>query len=270
MKKLCTLLAAVPLSACASLSFAPPGVSVKQVDTGRRASGDCVASVGGDTIGRGVANAQKLIDNFIDAYRCARSSAANGRQIFEVPSFLALVGGATAAALGAGRDVAILTGAANSALTGGKAYYVPQEKADIFDHALDALLCIKTQSVGVDAFTIGKKAEKQRAEAAAAETSGDGGSVNIPYDEQYYVMIEAALLSVERVLAQQLSESGKFDPAGIVAQIEKLSKEAADARGEGTDEAGKSLDRSGDQYAQVQLKVLKAELDKCVVRAKMA
>lgn len=195
-----------------------------------------------------------LIDNFVDAYRCAAHSAGNGRQWFEVPSFLALTGAATATILGAGETVPVIAGAANQILPGGKAYYVPQQKAEIFDHALDAILCIKTEAVGVPAFSTDLEGRVLR----------DGGSVEVSFEEQYFHLVAAALLSVERAMAQRLSTVGKFDPAGVVAEIEKLKKEEDAA----ADAAGKSRIGAAD-FATLQLDVLQPRLQKCVVRAKM-
>lgn len=271
MTRILQILLCASLAGCATTSFAPPGVSVQRVDTGRRASGDCVASKQGAVIPHNVLGAQKLIDNFVDAYRCAAHSAANGRQLFEVPSFLALVGSATAVALGAGSDVAILANAANGTLTGAKSYYVPQEKAAVLDHALDALLCIKTESVEVNAYSIGTIGQAQRMQFFAAD--GGGSIVTIPVDEQYFNMISAAVLSVERVMAQRLSKLGTpFDAAGIAAQIKTHAEETRKAEAEREAQRSAGFRTSGLLSANdvtLELQVMQPRLQDCVVRAKM-
>lgn len=258
------------MSGCATTSFAPPRVSVKHVDTERMTARLCAASTSGDTIAHNVPGAQLLIDNFVDAYRCAAHSAADGRQWFELPSFLALTGSALAVAFGAGKDVAIAASGASSILNGGKAYYVPAQKAALLDHALDALLCIKTESVGVNAFAIGDVGDQQRTKLIM--TRGSGASVTIPVDEMYFNLVAAALLSVERVMAQRLRDLGNPDAAGIVAQIKQNAQEIRDA--DDKRKAGKGMSFTPDGRmnatgATLELGVLQKTLQDCVVRAKV-
>lgn len=241
------------LSACATTSFAPPSVNLENemaaVGSNASLGQRCMPNERLDANNRpipikaNVDGARKLIDNFVYMYRCRAHSAANGRQAFDIPSFLALAGTSAASAFGAGPDVAIAGGVGNSLFTNGGKYYASQQKAEIYDHALDALLCIKSEAVGIDAFTLGaisavERANGETAGALAAGAAGapgaDGGpEVTVTSTEQYYDLVTAALLSVERVAAQRLSAAGTpFDAAGVVAEIEALrekEEEATDA-----------------------------------------
>lgn len=173
-----------------------------------------------------------------------------------MPSFLALVGAATAVGFGASKDFALAGGAINQVLQGGKAYYVPQQKAAILDHALDAILCIKTESMGIPAFTTD---DQERVRYLAS------GTVKVSVEEQYFHMVAASLLSVERAMAQRLSGLGNPDPAGVIAEIEKLAKEREDAK---RNLVGKT--RANADFATLALDDLRPRLQTCVTRAKVA
>ncbi len=81
---------------CTTTSFAPPKI---YEDKAVAADGTCPPSKPtGAAIGRDVDGALQLIDNYRLSYDCAFRQLANGRQFFEVPSALALAGGAAAAA----------------------------------------------------------------------------------------------------------------------------------------------------------------------------
>lgn len=244
-------------------------------------------------------DALKLTDNFIYYYRCASHSAGNGRQIFEVPSFLALVGTTTAAAFGAGKDVVIAGGAANATLDGGKDYYSPLQKAAIYDSALDAYLCIKSVASGTKPFAVG-------ADDALSGTTDKALSEKAGYfsaERQFFEMVSAALFSVERVAGDRIRNSANYDPAGVVAQIKNLSKEVEekkDERDTGADQSGlnpgndatgtseaktnaatqiveKQADSTQNKAAKVgavktalsELDIMQSELQLCVVRAKL-
>jgi len=277
------LLCACSLSACATTSFAPPSVNVNRGDTGREALVSCAPGGGGKPIDQDVAGALQLIDNFVDAYRCAAHAAANGRQAFEVPSFLTLVGSTAAVAFGAGSDVAIAGGIGNSVFSGAKSYYDPQAKADIFDRSLDALLCIQTEAVGIKAFDIPKAAEAERGGASNLLTGAlgeEGGVVAISSEQQYFRMVSAALMSVERVTALRLSRVGHFDPGGVQAEIEKWGKERAEkeaalAAPPAPDEAlvaslfgADSGTQALVQQVHLEIEALQPALQLCVTRAK--
>lgn len=295
------LLTSCSLAGCATTSFAPPNVDLKnQLEvTGGTASGGCRTAIKPTTaITPGTAaGARALIDNFIYVYRCRAHEAANGRQAFELPAFLALIGATTAVAFGAGPDVAIAGGAANSVFKGGQAYYDPKQKAEIFDHALDALICIKMEAVGIDAYDIitYDKAHNY------ALTLGDQGGPQVSATQQYYDLVASSLFSVERVLAHRLSNTGTFDPAGVVAEINALQKQIDDKKGggaagsggagqatgngppSGTQPLGAAVDtqRFGEALKalgvdptrsdsiRLDIKDLRPKLEKCVVRAKI-
>jgi hypothetical protein len=176
-----------------------------------------------DVIGAG-----HLIDNFAFVYRCTSHQAADGRQAFEIPSFLLAAGGATAIALGAGSSTAIATSAGSVLFNGAKSYYAPRQKAAIVDSALDAVLCIKSEAAGISPYSLQVTSALQQSVASVAAATGrrpDGPSVTITAEKQFYDLILGALLSTERVLATRLSNVGSFDPAGTIAEIEKLSSE---------------------------------------------
>jgi hypothetical protein len=214
-----------------------------------------------------VEGAQQLIHVFISTYRCAAHEAADGRQFFEVPSFLSLIGATAAIAFGAGEDVAVAGGIANSVFNAGKAYYVPQQKAEILDHALDALLCIQSESVGMAAFdaTVPPPSGKSRFDSGS-------GSVSVKVERQYFNMVSSALFSVERVMAQRLNRAGAFDPAGVAAQIKTLDQQAAAAETQQNAKASARFRNTGIMEAQdaiLELKAIQPKLQGCVVRAKI-
>ena len=225
-----------------------------------------------------VDGARSLINNFILLYRCRAHSAANGRQIFEIPAFLAAVGTITATAFGAGPDVSIAGGSAVSILNGGKNYYNPKDKSDIFDSALDALICIKMEAVGIDGFAIKKVQEETRKQTAAFAPAGHIPGIEVGPETQYFDLISSSLLSVERILAQRLSAVGIFDPAGVVAEIKQLSDEIEEAKSPVavTDAQNKAqpfglsvAETANAARTLVEINALRPKLQSCVVRAKL-
>lgn len=212
------------LSGCATANFAPPPVNLARKSTISTDSGkkcNPVSDSSSTAITEDADGARALINNFILVYRCSAHQAANGRQIFEVPNLLVAAGTVTAAAFGASTNVAIAGGATSAILSNGKSYYSPQQKAQFFDHALDALLCIKTESVGVSPFTAQMDSNKG--------LLPNGRTVKIPASRRYYEMVTASLFSVERILSQRLSTAGQFDPAGLIAEIEAVKKKVDEA-----------------------------------------
>lgn len=302
--------ALLSLGGCATTSFSPPSVNLENetyvVGSNYSFGQRCMPNQRLVENSKGGANipvpitpnakgAQRLIDNFIYMYRCRAHSAANGRQAFEVPAILTGVATTTAAALGAGTDVAIIGGATTALLGAGKSYYSPQLKADIYDSALDAVLCIKARAASVDPLTIEKISKLEKAKAGAPLA---GVAVAISTEEQFYHLITTALLSVERVLAQRLSTVGTFDPAGVIAEIKALvkeiEKEAAEAAQTAPTQAAAVASSDAAQPAAVQAAVLavvpavdkvaqiqkiketliefatlQPELEQCVIRAKI-
>jgi hypothetical protein len=280
MNKLILLLGAAILSlpACATTtSFAAPEVDLLTQMTRGSMSSDCrLTGAAGQPISRDVDGALALIENFVAGYRCSMRAAADGRQPFQILSFLSLVGSTAAVALGASPDVAIAGGIGNSVFTAGNNYYAPQEQTEILSDSVDALLCIQTEAVGITAF----ESDVAREAMISAFRSATGGTVEIPIERQYFNMVASALLSVERVAAQRLSRRGSFDAAGIAAEIAQLGEEeeeAEDARDKppAQDPAVARLYGANAaaaarlvQLAQLNLEVLRPRLQQCVTRAK--
>ena len=311
--KLIGLAGAVFLQGCATASFAPPSVNVTSL-VKREGVPNCDFSQ--------VAHSSKnqvlpiwhnpkgtlvLINNFVDVYRCAIQKAADGRQYFEVPAFLAAVGGVAASAFGAGKNVPIATGTAVSLLGGAKTYYAPKDKAHLLDSAYDALLCVKTEAVGIRAFNIVDSQTgtatggfDKPVTAAEADTTGGNGdnssgdAVSFTPARRYYEMVSAALFQIERVFASRLRDVGKYDAEGVVAQIEALQKavdtaktaekdQMVDGAGKKSDDAGasaamaalsvspfnKTLAANVSRNTSLKLDVLQPRLQQCVVRAKL-
>jgi len=229
------LLASCSLAGCAVTSFTPPIVRMDQElkFTRQQSTFNAVCSPQVDQtnpqgISETVDGARILIQNFILTYRCQRDRAAEGRQFFEVPQLAIAAAAATAAAFGASAGVAIGAGAAGATLAHAKSYYSPQEKAAIIDHSLDALLCIKTEAVGIDALDIEQLDAAQQNLREAAKISlnrtADDSELKVSASKRYFDLIVASLFSVERVLAQRLSKVGSFDPDGVVSEIERLNQ----------------------------------------------
>jgi hypothetical protein len=327
-RNIISLTAILCLPACATTGFAPPrvnlGYSVAREGAQRcdfsetaRKKDESRKKINKNSIG-----ALKLINNFIYSYRCAAHKVADGRQYFEVPSFLTAVGGVTAAAFGAGADVSIATGAAVSVLGGAKNYYAPKDKVNVLDGALNALICLKAEAVGVSAFNTTKL--DMPADSTEPDTESEGqdkrnnngiknsgpkldselidnesDTISFTAERRYFEMISAALLSVERILADRLSNIGNYDTAGIVAEIKALEQEVKDAKaasmtgktgqdGMPTNTAGANMaeftlmskatvnsitDRAliaiVNKNTQLELGVLQPKLQQCVLRAKI-
>lgn len=235
------------LSACTTTSFAPPATRVGHVLSREGADACDLTLIADDKHGdkrkikRNASGALKLVNNFILTYRCSARSAANGRRYFQVPSFLAAVGGAAAAALGAGSDVSIVTGAGAATFNGANGYFAPKEKANILNSALDALICIKTEAVGISAFSTQAKeteendendsgeAARSKAEDGHKKHSGEDGNVDFSEERRYFEMVGGALYSVERITADRMSSAGTLNTAGMIKEIEDLAAKVKDA-----------------------------------------
>lgn len=138
-------------SGCTTASFAPPRVNMSRAVVAADGS-TCVkeAEPAIDLqIHRNIDSASRLIDNFLLAYRCAQREAADGRQIFEIPSMIALAAAALGQTWGLSQDGAVGLAAYAALLGRGNSYYAPKEKAAMLNFAIDAVLCVKTESVGV-------------------------------------------------------------------------------------------------------------------------
>jgi hypothetical protein len=200
--------------------------SDKSIEQSGAGGSSCALSATTNTIGADVEGARRLINNYVLSYRCAMAKAANGRQLFQLPAFAAAMAGVTAAALGASPEVAVLAGAAVSTANSGNSYYVPREKSGIFNKGLDALICIQMESVGVTSFSF----ENSLAGARAARHSLGDDEIELPLERQYFELVAGAAYSVERLMVLRLNNVGNFDSAGVIAQLEKLNDEIANAR----------------------------------------
>lgn len=268
----------IALSGCVSTSFAPPEVNIYRQMNSASLTAECRLS-GTDTgdIKHNVDGALWLIHNFVNSYRCSMRAAADGRQPFEIGSFLSLAGSTAAVALGASPDVAIIGSGANSIFTAASKYYSPQEQTEILSSAVDALLCVQTEAVGIAAFesTVAREGE---------EAAEDGGpSVEVSVERQYFNMVTASLLSVERVAAQRLSRRGSFDGAGVVAELEILQQRLAEAKqkrlaagdAESSDGTGEEEGEEAAEFMDTEarsilhLEELRPQLQLCVTRAKI-
>jgi len=278
------------LSGCATASFAPPQVAVNYYQEGDNSA---LCKTGGSrpttvVVTRTVEGAYRLIDTFIETYRCAGHSAANGRQAFEIPAFVATTGAALATAVGGGVTYGIVGTAANSVFNAGGKYWDPKLKAGIYDHSLDALLCVKTEAVGIPAYKFEQAAAETSAKRNLPEARGQGGTIiEVTPDKQYFEMVSSAAFSVERILAYRLNNMASVDAGAVAAELAKAieaSRKAEEERKKklgGATEHGivesaeiddfrEDLEKSPKQtMVQLDLTVLKPKLDECVLRAKL-
>lgn len=374
----------IGLGGCTTFSFAPPPVETDKVIT-EQAPSTCrrLAPEGARAIDKNVEGALELTNNFLRAYRCAAQEAADGRQVFQIPSFFATIAAAVGPTFGLSDDGRIAAAASAAVMDRGNSYYAPKEKARLLDSALDSVLCVKTEAVGISFFDTTQAAPDAAAATAAAASQGaaesaeraseslgnqlatlqgrrdtlyrqlqapelmveagrstrealseewrkvdatlsdltgrkgeldrqasllrqesarlsllatsqvrpnftvsravPGGTIEIDVQRQYFEMVAASLFSVERVLAQRLSNVGTYDAAGIAAELKQLAgeqqeadedvDEAEDAPVTGTPVAGKKsfateADRNA-ALAELSLDSLQPRLQQCVVRAKI-
>lgn len=254
------------LAGCTTLSFAPPAVEGAMIvsDTGRcgKPSKTMIAA-------RTVNGALDLTENYRIAYGCAAAELANGRRYFEVPSALALAGGATATALGAGANVAIATGAGSAISSHGNSYFAPKAKAHILAGAFNAVVCIKQEASGITALNVGAG---ERALSLAGAPS-----VTFSPEVQYYQLVSAALQNVHSILAERLSSIGSYAPDMLAKEIAQLAKEEEEAESpsaqQAADKAAKalSLNATADPAvatAIVEISKLQPRLKLCVIEAK--
>jgi hypothetical protein len=229
MRRIITIMgSAVVLAGCSTAtSFAPPPVTVTYagepaVDT-TCPSQTRQTSVTGVT--RNLIGAYKLIDAYVVAFRCAAHAAADGRQGFEIPAFVSTTGAALATTLGGGATYGILGTGANAAFTAGNKYWDPKLKASIYDHALDALLCVKTEAVGIPAY----KFENSGFGKMYGLEIG-GSKISVPVERQYFEMVSSAVFSIERILAQRLSNMAPVDASAVAAELGKAIAEIQEAK----------------------------------------
>jgi len=224
------------LSGCATTRFSTPPVNVsQQVRPNGSKRCDLVPVANSSFDPEKLNSSFMLVDNYAASYSCALTQASDGRQWFQIPSHLAAVAGIGAAAFGASKDTALAIGIASALFNSGNAYWAPQEKSDVLDHALDAILCIKLESVGLPFIDTA-------AGPAALTGGGDGNTVGITAERRYYILISGALAQIDRIAGDRLRATGKFDPAGVVAEIEALNTKIKDA--EDAKKAGKANEQA--------------------------
>ncbi|AMK26093.1 hypothetical protein K426_25970 (plasmid) [Sphingobium sp. TKS] len=258
------------LGGCATTSFAPPRV---HEDKAIAANGRCPAGKPSDeaaAIEPDVTGALQLVDNFRISYDCAFQQLANGRQVFQVPAALALAGGATAAALGAGPDAAIATGAGASLFNHGNSYYAPQDKARIVAAALDAIMCIKREASGIST-------QVQNGTAPFASIVG-GGTITLEPERQYFQLVSSSLQSVQAIVGERLMSVGSYSPSAIADEIRALGNKLDKAEDPAASNAVQASLRSvgltsstgldAAVVSQIELQQLAPRLDLCTVRAK--
>ncbi|MFM7857666.1 MAG: hypothetical protein ACKO96_38530, partial [Flammeovirgaceae bacterium] len=147
------------------------------------------------------------------------------------------------------------------------------------------------EAVGIDPLTL-KAISAIEVGGDNARTLAASGGVTVTAEQRYFALVSASLLSVERILAQRLSNVGSFDPAGVIAEIKTLAdetREKTDAAAATADNQAQALVTDGskagaspgaksavgatdqDKIAQtiVQLETLQPKLQQCVVRAKI-
>lgn len=90
-----------------------------------------------------MAQASARANTFYQAYDKTYAHLANGRQYFEVPALLAGLGGVIGTAFGGGPDVAKAAASVIGTSTVFGKYYAPQQKANYFLAAKDAMLCVQ-------------------------------------------------------------------------------------------------------------------------------
>ena len=149
---------------------------------------------------------------------------------------------------------------------------------------------MKTEAVGVPAYIFDNGPARVSGEGGQPLVEGGiGTSVNVPVERQYFMMVSAAAFSIERILAQRLSNMGSVDASAVAAElaqsitaIREAEKAKKDAKG-GT--SGTASGENGtpegemmglmvepvprEEMARLDLDVLKPKLDACVIRAKL-
>lgn len=190
--KFAAAISALALSSCATTSFGP-GTPLAPTVTSRDLAGG-IAYVG----------------TFVSLYRDRANAAANGRQWFEVPAFLAVFGGAVASATG-GSDGGLIGAGVASLANAGNGYYAPRTKAALYRQAGDAMVCVQQVGSGLQAYSITQK---------TMALAGAGGELTT------YLEMQGAAWAIERILGERLSNTGALpDAAGLAAQFEKLVTE---------------------------------------------
>lgn len=228
---------ACSLSGCTTASFSPPGVEVDRVIADQRPSAcGTFAEASAKLIEKNVNGALELTNNFLRAYRCSAHEVANGRQIFQVPSFLATIAAVVGPTFGLNDDARIAAAASAAVLDRSNSYYAPKDKAQVLDSALDAVLCVKTESVEIEFFDT--RADAPGAATNAAIQAIDQAAASAEAAAQ---SLGAQALDLERRgrdLAQQMEDpklreasDGERRMQAFAGRIAALDAELNDVRG---------------------------------------
>jgi len=172
------------------------------------------------------------VEAFVDHYRDRANSAANGRQWFEIPAFLGVFGGAVASASG-GSDGGLIGAGVSSVATASNGYYAPKAKAALYRQAADAMSCVLLVGNGLTPY--------QSSLTTKSLVSGQD-------DRAVFLEMQGAAWSIERILAERLSNAGALpDAAGLAAEYEKLVAERTAKKAE----AVNAVTASGTNTAEV-------------------
>lgn len=175
-----------------------------------------------ELISRDVDGALTLINQFLVSYRCATHQAADGRQIFEVPSLLALAVAAVGPEFGLTGD-GRLAAASGAAVYGqANSYYAPQEKATILDSALDAVVCIKTEAVGVGFLDTRAKADQNN------EIAQLSNAIGLAQEDE--MELENKVASIENELATKTGVLSIDEKGALQAEVAARRSDLAEAR----------------------------------------
>jgi len=218
---------AMPLSGCATFSFAPPAIeTTNKLAAMRDTAGGCTPTTfkAGDAVTQikpDVIGATDLINNYVLTYGCAVSELANGRQVFEVPAFLAAVTGLVGGSLGLNEDAVITTGVAAAVLKSGNGYYVPKEKAALVTTALRATLCVKTEAVGIDFFKTSDDSQggPRPANSGGADTAALNALRSLALEQQVAQRAEALGVKPDPKAIKEIQDSIRAINAQLTARV---------------------------------------------------
>lgn len=265
-------LTAGSLAACSTTSFAPPSIDYTQANG---VTHGCAANNVG-TVAETVDGAWKLIDIYADAYNCGLREVSNGRQAFDIPSYLATFGTGAAVALGANPDWAIGGLIGSQLFDSGSSYYNVALKPDIYADAYEAILCVEREAAGLSHKRLKDQQAVDNDDTNNMNAQGSEGKVGIGVTRQYFRLVKSTLESVNAVAAQRLRTPGSVDASALVSQLKeaiKAQEEAeAELAGATTDGKGNPIATfSGDDLEKVvelEIKALAPKLDQCVIIAK--
>jgi hypothetical protein len=205
--------AALALSGCTSFSFAPPAIETNRLVTDV-SSTDCSVTADADAtpINRNIEGALLLTDNFLAGYRCAARQAADGRQSFEIPSFLSLaLAAAGGPAFNLSENEQLRAGLYSAVMGRANTYYAPAEKAGMLHAAIDGVVCVKNAAVGFERFNEIVEQENQQRRAFVGAQSEE---------QRLSELIEAHIERLKEQLASPLLAVA--DQPRLTAELNEL------------------------------------------------